>query len=107
MRDTNASSQATNARRIWEAEVLARLQQTAGHHSFSRISALTGVHAESVRRYLTRGRPSAYFIAAFCRGFRVSPDWILNGDDSDQLHQRASAVEAKPRQNYRSSRSAL
>ncbi|MBX3376792.1 MAG: hypothetical protein KF678_07295 [Phycisphaeraceae bacterium] len=106
MRTSNSNALSTNARRIWEAQVLARLQQTAGHHSFSRISTLTGVHAESVRRYLTRGRPSAYFIAAFCRGFRVSPDWILNGDDTDQPNHLSSAVETKPRQIYRSSRSA-
>lgn len=59
--------------------MLARLQQTVGHLTFSQIAGLTGVHPETVRRYMTRGRPPAYFVASICKMLGVSLEWLMNG----------------------------
>jgi len=106
MRITNSDSHSANARRFWESQMLARLRQAAEHYSYARISAQTGVHAESVRRYLTKGRPSAYFIAEFCRSFGVSPSWILTGEEVANSRQLSAAIESKPRPIVRADRPA-
>lgn len=106
MRITNPDSQSANTRRAWEAQMLSRLRQAAENYSYARISAQTGVHAESVRRYLTKGRPSAYFIAAFCQSFGVSPSWILTGEEAANPRQVTATIEPKPRPTARAGRAA-
>lgn len=99
MSDVKTSRRSPPARRIWEAQVLARLQQAAGRYTYARLSEMTGVHAESIRRYLTKGRPSAYFLATFCRTLGVSPAWLLVGDDTPAKQATPVALESKPRPN--------
>jgi len=106
MRITNSDPQSANTRRTWEAQMLARLRLAAENYSYARISSQTGVHAESVRRYLTKGRPSAYFIAAFCQSFGVSPSWILSGEEAANPRQITGTIEPKSRPTTRASRTA-
>ena len=59
--------------------MLARMQRAAEDLSFREVADLTRVYPETARRYLTRGRPTAYFVAAFCRALGLSPTWLLYG----------------------------
>lgn len=57
--------------------MLTRARQVAGMRSYREVGEATGTAAETVRRYLTGGRPSARFIAALCDAYGVSTDWVL------------------------------
>jgi transcriptional regulator with XRE-family HTH domain len=47
----------------------------------SSIATITGVHPETVRRYVTgKSPPSGAFLAALCDGLGISPRWLLLGD---------------------------
>jgi hypothetical protein len=86
------------ARKAWETEVLARLQTAAGARKFRVLAELTECHPETVRRYLRKGKPSAYFVARMCRVLGVSMEWVfwgtgaMTGGGSDR-----TAIESKPR----------
>lgn len=66
-------------RPAWERSLLARLQEASEGYSYREVADLTGIHPETVRRYLTKGRPPAYFVAAFCSAMQVSPAWLVFG----------------------------
>ena len=59
--------------------VIERLRMTAGNATYRQIGTRTSTHPESIRRYFTYGHPSVEFVAAFCRAYGVSADWLLNG----------------------------
>lgn len=63
----------------WNSAVVHRLHLIAGRLTYKEIGARTSTHPESVRRYFTYGHPSVEFIAAFCRAYSTSADWLLNG----------------------------
>jgi hypothetical protein len=86
-----------HARKLWESEVLSRLQAAAGPRKFSALAAATDCHPETVRRYLRKGRPSAYFVARVCRGLGISPEWMLWGTGPMRSESPRSTVEPKPR----------
>jgi hypothetical protein len=77
------------ARAAWERQLLARLKWAAKSVTLREIGDRTGVHPETVRRYLSQGRPTAYFVAAFSRTMGLSLEWLLYG--SDGLAKRPSA----------------
>ncbi|MEL7474086.1 MAG: hypothetical protein AAGK04_12280 [Planctomycetota bacterium] len=56
-----------------------RLQSAAGSRTFRHLSEVTGVNAESVRRYMQGQAPSVAFVSAFCRELGVNADWLLTG----------------------------
>lgn len=60
-------------------DLAARLRDAARPHTYRRIGLATGVHPHTARRYLDGDRPSVEFLAAFCRQFDVSADWLLTG----------------------------
>lgn len=95
MNTTKPTNRGQISRRSWEDDVVARMRQVANSMSFSRIAQRTGVHPETVRRYITRGRPSAFFIASFCRAFNVSPNWVLFGIE-DRSGNIGGVIEPKP-----------
>lgn len=80
----------------WERELHVRVKQAVDGISFSRLASLTGVHPETVRRYITRGRPSAYFVAALCQGLGLSPEWLLQGGTANKPKSGRSTIELKP-----------
>lgn len=65
----------------WLQAVVARLRQAVADRSYRQIADDTDTHPETVRRYLTDGTPCARFIAAVCRAYGVSADWVLLGSE--------------------------
>lgn len=65
------------AQTSWDHSLLTRVQQVVANYTCREIAERTGVHPETVRRYVTIGRPSAFFVAALCRAFSVYPSWLL------------------------------
>jgi hypothetical protein len=63
--------------RLWHRLMLARARQATGMRSYREVGQATGTPAETARRYLTVGKPTARFVAALCDAFGVSADWIL------------------------------
>ena len=63
----------------WLLGLLIRLDEVVGSMSMNEISDKTGLHWESIRRYLKHGPPSAEFIKAVCEEFKVNADWLLLG----------------------------
>jgi len=55
------------------------MQRVAGHLNFAEIGNLTGVHPETVRRYMTHGRPTAFFVAAIAKALATPLEWLLHG----------------------------
>jgi transcriptional regulator with XRE-family HTH domain len=49
------------------------------HATYRQVSDQTGTNAETVRRYLQGHAPSVEFVAALCRVFGISADWLLTG----------------------------
>ena len=70
------------------SDVARRFFEAAPGLNFNDLEAHTGVHHETVRRYLRKGEPSFRFLAAFCRAFDVSADWIITGLGSMRLSLR-------------------
>jgi hypothetical protein len=67
------------ARRLWDLGLVIRMQAVTSGATLRALGDATGVHPETVRRYLTDGRPSAFFLAGLCRMTGVSPSWLLLG----------------------------
>lgn len=63
----------------WLENLLRRLNEVVGTASTVEIEKKTGVHRESVRRYVKHGPPSAEFVKAICDSYKVSADWLLLG----------------------------
>jgi hypothetical protein len=59
-----------------------RLLAAAGRFSYREIGDMTGIHPETVRRYMNGDPPSAEFLATFCAGMGISVDWMLFGQGS-------------------------
>lgn len=77
-----------------------RLSAAAGNRSYRHLSDLTGIHPETVRRYMQGHAPSADFLATMCRGLGINGDWLLTGrgpmknaDLRSQALQEADASE--------------
>jgi transcriptional regulator with XRE-family HTH domain len=57
-----------------------RMRLAVGEHAtYRQVSDRTGTHAETVRRYMQGQAPSVEFVAALCRVFGISADWLLTG----------------------------
>jgi len=61
------------------AELHTRLNKAAAGRSYRHISDLTGIHAETVRRYMQGQAPSAEFLSRFCEALELNADWLLIG----------------------------
>lgn len=66
----------------WVYGLRHRLRVASGVCSLREIGARTGANWETVRRYLKEGKVSGRFLAAFCRAYNVTPDWLLFGEGS-------------------------
>ena len=76
-------------RNMWDEALLARMKRVVGGTTRRTIAERTGVHPETVRRYLNDGRPSAFFIAALCRAYDMAPGWLLLGEPPTSGHEGA------------------
>ncbi len=61
-------------------ELQSRLASAVGSRTCREIGELTGVHAESVRRYLQGRSPSAEFLVELCRSLKLNGHWLLTGE---------------------------
>ncbi len=59
------------------ADISRKIQQYLGDRTAREIAERTGVHPETVRRYLAGMAPSLEFVVAVCREFKLSADWLL------------------------------
>ena len=57
----------------------ARLNTAAGQYSYRELGRLTGVHPETVRRYMQGHAPSAVFLSKLCEALGISGEWLLTG----------------------------
>jgi transcriptional regulator with XRE-family HTH domain len=62
-----------------EASLHDRLRMVTGDRTYRMVAELTEFNQETTRRYLQGQAPSAEFLAAICRVFGVSGDWLLTG----------------------------
>jgi len=85
-------------RSAYERELLARLQEVVGLRSFRSVSDASGVHCETVRRYLRHGRPSIFFVASLCRAMNISPEWMFLGTGPKHIEHDPppESLEFKP-----------
>lgn len=56
-----------------------RLRLVVGDRSFRDVARMTGLSAESVRRYLGGAIPSAEFLGALCEKLAINAEWLLTG----------------------------
>jgi hypothetical protein len=56
-----------------------RIVAVAGDRTFRHLGELTGIHPETVRRYMTGQAPSTEFLTGLCRGLGINGDWMLTG----------------------------
>lgn len=57
----------------------ARLREILRDHNFTEVARVTGVSAETARRYCTCASPSVHFITAICRHWNINANWLLFG----------------------------
>lgn len=75
-----------------DAAIASLLKQYLGGRSIKRIADDTGIHPESVRRYLSgKSRIPAIFIGAVCLAYRIDPATILL-TSSEMVFRRKPAV---------------
>lgn len=56
-----------------------RLEAAVDGRSYRQLSDLTGIHPETVRRYMQGQAPSAEFLAGLCSSLGLSAEWLLLG----------------------------
>ncbi|MFG0315145.1 MAG: helix-turn-helix domain-containing protein [Phycisphaerales bacterium] len=56
-----------------------RLKLAGGQYSYRELGRLTGVHPETIRRYMQGHAPSAVFLSRLCDALGVSGEWLLTG----------------------------
>lgn len=92
-----------------------RMRLICAELTFSEVARRTDTNRETVRRYISSGRPSAEFVARLCQTFGVSGTWLLTGrgprydsyGSRASVHTRARAgAILNGRRNARSRRAA-
>lgn len=63
----------------WMKGLSARLTDLTKDDTIASLADETGFNRETVRRYLSRGRPSAEFVRVLCEAKGVSANWLLLG----------------------------
>lgn len=61
-------------------DIHSRLRMAADGKSFRKLAQVTGLNAETVRRYMQGQTPSVLFLSNFCTSLGVSANWLLTGD---------------------------
>mgnify|MGYP006270312449 CR=1 FL=1 len=75
-----------------------RIHAALGRRTYRSISELTGINAETVRRYMQGQAPSAEFLTSLCKNLDLNAHWLLTGEGPMRLsEQRREALrEADP-----------
>jgi len=71
------------------SDLHARLISAAGERTCRELGELTGVHPETVRRYMNGQSPSVEFLTGLCAALGLSGTWMLTG------HGPMHAADAK------------
>lgn len=56
-----------------------RMHSVAGGLTYRALGETTGMHPETVRRYMQGQSPSAEFLEALCRSFDLNAQWLIMG----------------------------
>ncbi len=62
------------------SELHDRLASATGRRSYRELGDMTGVHPETVRRYMQGQSPSVEFLTALCAALGLSGTWLLTGE---------------------------
>ncbi|MCB9845677.1 MAG: hypothetical protein H6811_06805 [Phycisphaeraceae bacterium] len=73
-----------------------RLHAVLSARNLREIAAITGVHHETVRRYLLGHSPSAAFLTAVCTQLRVNGHWLLTGQGPISLDDAPFLLRGMP-----------
>lgn len=57
-----------------------RLEAALEGKTYRWIARTTGIHPETVRRYMQGQPPSVDFVATICSQLHINPQWLLNGE---------------------------
>lgn len=73
-----------------------RLETALEGKTYRWISRATGIHPETVRRYMQGQSPSIDFVTSVCSQLDINPQWLLTGDgpmrrDEVRAHHLAEA----------------
>jgi transcriptional regulator with XRE-family HTH domain len=78
------------------SELNDRINSIVAGLSFRELAELTGLNAETIRRYVRGADPSVAFIARLCEVFELSAEWLLFGrgprDREDALEHTLHAA---------------
>ncbi|MEO1583016.1 MAG: hypothetical protein AAFR96_00405 [Planctomycetota bacterium] len=77
-----------------------RLASALEGKSYRWIARTTGIHPETVRRYMHGQSPSIEFVTCICGHLRINPQWLLTGEgpmrgDDVRAHHLAEADPAE------------
>lgn len=76
--------------------ILERMRRVVGGLSNREIGERTRTNPETVRRYLTRGRPSLDFFIELCTTLGIEYKWLVDGTGPDQLSQATPSGTSTP-----------
>jgi hypothetical protein len=62
-----------------QSEITRRIADVLGETSYRQAAEITGVSHETIRRMVLGSNIGLGAVAAFCRGFEVSAEWLLFG----------------------------
>ncbi len=62
-----------------ESTLHERLMLVVGTRTYRALGDLTGIHPETVRRYMQGQAPSIEFVSRLCASMRLNPEWMLLG----------------------------
>jgi hypothetical protein len=73
-----------------------RLETALEGKTYRWISRATGIHPETVRRYMQGQSPSVDFVSSVCSQLHINPQWLLTGEgpmrrDEVRAHHLAEA----------------
>ena len=90
-----------------------RLLLAAGHLTYAKLGAMTGVHPETVRRFMQGQTPKPEFLAELCLELGLNGDWLLtgrgqmwSGGKGAKSAARAAAAAPEPRAGRRTTKKA-
>lgn len=77
-----------------------RLETALEGKTYRWISRATGIHPETVRRYMQGQSPSVEFVSSVCSQLHINPQWLLTGEgpmrgDDVRAHHLAEADPAE------------
>ena len=75
-----------------------RLESATKGRTYRALGDATGIHPETVRRYMQGQAPSVEFVTALCAALELNAQWLLTGEGPMHAHEarRHALREADP-----------